>query len=105
MKLGSLGPWVNVGLFVALIGSAAWLMWWQNNRLDAGAVATLVGALIGGAAVLLGNALPPSMIGQKSAGARGATPGPEGAHHRGACEHCGRFAERQALARCSAHSG
>jgi hypothetical protein len=32
-------------------------MWWQNNRLDAGAVATLVGALFGGAALLLGNGI------------------------------------------------
>ena len=42
-------------LFVALIAFAAWLMWWQSNRLDAAAVATLVGALVGGAALLLGN--------------------------------------------------
>ena len=42
-------------LFVLLTASASWLMYWQNNRLDAAAVSTLAGALFGGAAVLLGN--------------------------------------------------
>jgi hypothetical protein len=56
-RLRDLGPWASIVLFVVLIGGAAWLMWWQSNRLDAGAVATLVGALFGGAAVLLGNAI------------------------------------------------
>jgi hypothetical protein len=42
-------------LFVALILFAAWLMWWQSNRLDAAAVATLVGALVGASALLRGN--------------------------------------------------
>lgn len=41
--------------FVLLTASALWLMHWQSNRLDAAAVSNLVGALFGGAAVLLGN--------------------------------------------------
>ena len=49
------GALTNLGLFVVLVCAASWLMWWQNNRLDAGAVATLVGALFGAAALLLGN--------------------------------------------------
>jgi hypothetical protein len=55
--ISRLGPWVNFILFCALVAIAAWLVWWQSNRLDAGAVATLIGALLGGAALLLGNGI------------------------------------------------
>jgi hypothetical protein len=44
-------------LYAVLAGGGAWVLWWQSNRLDAGAVATLVGALFGGSAVLLGNGI------------------------------------------------
>jgi hypothetical protein len=46
---------IDLVLFVLLTAGASWLMYWQNNRLDAAAVSTLTGALFGGAAVLLGN--------------------------------------------------
>ena len=53
--LRRIAPFTELAIFLLLIGAGAWLLRWQTNRLDAGAVATLVGALFGGAAVLLGN--------------------------------------------------
>ena len=53
--VGSVVSLTDLVLFLLMLSGAAWLIWWQNNRPDAGAVATLIGALFGGAAVLLGN--------------------------------------------------
>ena len=52
---GEMRRLIDLVLFVLLMAGALWLMYWQNNRLDAAAVSTLAGALFGGAAVVLGN--------------------------------------------------
>jgi hypothetical protein len=54
---GELGPAVNLVLFAILVGIAAWLVWRKGDPKEAESVSTLVGALIGAAAILLGNAV------------------------------------------------
>jgi hypothetical protein len=53
----NLGLITNFLVAAILLGVVVYLMWWQNNRLDAGAVSTLAGALFGGSVLLLGNGI------------------------------------------------